>query len=71
MTAVGCGASRLLQHGGPVAVPFRACCAAAVVRAGGAEVDEPLCAPLACGVDARPGSGGAAEVMAVAAAVEP
>ncbi len=33
MTAEVCGAAEILRSGGPVAVPFRPCCVAAVLRA--------------------------------------
>lgn len=72
MTAAGCGASRLLRHGGPVAVPFRACCAAALVRAGAGGADEPsgsLHAPFLCAADGRPGLDASAGLLTAAAAV--
>jgi hypothetical protein len=34
MTAAVCGAAEILRSGGPVAVPFRPCCAAVLLRAG-------------------------------------
>jgi hypothetical protein len=34
MTDVVCGAAQVLRGGGPVAVPFQACCAAVLIRAG-------------------------------------
>jgi hypothetical protein len=43
MSAASCGASAFLAASGPAAVPFRLCCALAIVHAGGPEPASFVC----------------------------
>ena len=45
---VGCGAAAIAVPGGPTAVPFRPCCALAIVQAAGPARRLP-CGPPVCG----------------------
>lgn len=52
MTA--CGAARFQRPGGPAAIPFRACCAAALVRAGGCPEATVRPSPFICRASGAP-----------------
>jgi hypothetical protein len=47
MNDAGCRASAFLAASGPAAVPFRLCCALAIVRAGGPEPASFVCGAAA------------------------